>query len=94
MNTVYSSTSGGVALMSAEYSTAAGDSPLNSKSRGPTTTLHIASAKATITVQAALRRGLAATCTSPKPSMHSPSTGSTEGCTAIVVQQRNAKRPR
>src|SRR5215213_4701572 len=79
MKTVYSSTLGGVALMSAENSTAAGDLPVNSKSTGPRTTLHIPSARATIPVHADLRRGLAPTCATPKPSMHSPIAGSTEG---------------
>src|SRR5215207_10184551 len=94
MKTVYSSTLGGVELISAEYSTAAGDPPVNSNSTGPRTTLHIAIARATIRVQAALRCGLAATCATPKPSMHSPMDGSTEECTAIAAQQNNVKRPR
>src|SRR5918995_1051037 len=94
MKTVYSSTLGGVALMSAEYSTAAGDLPVNGNIAGPRTTLHIASASATIPVQASLRRGLAATCATPKPSMHNPMAGSTEGCTAIAAQQKNVKRPK
>src|SRR5215217_1829143 len=94
MNTVYSSTLGGVALISAEYSTAAGDLPVNSKSAGPRTTLHIPSARATIPVHADLRRRLAATCATPKPNMHSPMAGSTEGCTATAAQQKNVKRPR
>src|SRR5829696_5193410 len=70
MKTVYSSTLGGVALMSAENSTASGDLPVNSKITGPSTTLHIPSARATIAVHAALRRRLAATWATPKPSMH------------------------
>src|SRR5215208_109370 len=95
MKTVYSSTLGGVALMSAENSTASGDLPVNSKSTtGPRTTLHIPSARATIPVHADLRRGLTATCASPKPSMHSPMAGSTEGCTATAAQQKNVKKPR
>ncbi len=94
IKTVFSSTSGGAELMSAEYRTAAGESPENSRSTGPRATLHIASARAAIPVQAAFRRGLAATCTRPKPSMHSPMTGSTTGCTATTAQQKNAKKPR
>src|SRR5918995_6022505 len=95
MKTVYSSTLGGVALMSAENSTASGDLPLNSKSTsGPRTTLHIPSARATMPVHADLRRRLAATCVTPKPSMHSPMAGSTEGCTATAAQQKNVNRPR
>src|SRR5215216_1483296 len=95
MKTVYSSTLGGVALMSAEKSTASGDLPANSKTTtGPRTTLHIPSARTTIPVQAALRRKLTATCATPKPSMHSPMAGSTEGCTATAAQQKNVKRPR
>ena len=61
---------------------------------GPRTTLHIPSASATIPLHAALRRRLAATCATPKPSMHSPMAGSTEGCTATADQQKNVKRPR
>ena len=95
MKTVYSSTFGGVALMSAENSTASGELPANSKSTsGPRTTLHIPSARATIPVHAALRRRFTATCATPKPSMHSPMAGSTEGCTATAAQQKNVKRPR
>src|SRR5215208_4062585 len=71
-NTVYSSTFGGVALMSAEKSTSSGDLPANSKSKsGPRTTLHIPSASATIPVHADLRRMSVATCATPKPRMHS-----------------------
>src|SRR5215203_3840708 len=94
MKTVYSSTLGGVALMSAENRTAAGDLPVNSKSTGPRTTLHIPSARATILVHADLERRLAPTCATPKPSMHSPMAGSTEGCTATAAQQKNVKKPR
>src|SRR5215210_3230946 len=94
MKTVYSSTLGGDALMSAENSTAAGDLPVNSKSVGPRTTLHVPSARATVLVQAALRRKFAATCATPKPSIQSPMAGSTEGCTATAAQQKNVKRPR
>src|SRR5215213_5714866 len=93
MKTVYSSTLGGVALMSAENSTASGDLPVNNKSAGPRTTLHIPSARATIPVHVDLRRKFTATCATPKPSMHSPIAGSTEGCTATAAQQKNVKRP-
>src|SRR5215212_1223116 len=94
MKTVYSSTVGGVALISAENSTAAGDPPANISSTGPRTTLHIPSARATIPDHAFLERGFTATWAAPKPSMHSPMAGSTEGCTASAVQQKNVNRPR
>src|SRR5215212_1126258 len=92
--TVYSSTFGGVALISAENSMAAGDPPANMSSAGPRTTLHIPSARATIPVHASLRRRFTATCAAPKPSLHSPMAGSTEGCTATAVQQKNVKSTR
>ena len=94
MKTVYSSTFGGVALISAENNTAAGDPPVNSRSAGPRTTLHIPSARANIPVQAARRCRFTAKCAAPKPSMHSPMAGSTEGCTATAAQQKNVNRPR
>ena len=81
-------------MISAENNAAAGDPPANSKSTGPRTTLHIPSARATIPVQAARRRRFTATCATPKPSMHSPMAGSTEGCTVTAAQQENVKRPR
>src|ERR687898_619054 len=94
MKTVYSSTFGGVALISAENNTAAGDPPANTSTTGQRTTLHIPSASATIPVHALLERRFTATCAAPKPSMHSPMAGSTEGCTATALQQKNVNRPR
>src|SRR5215213_468527 len=88
MKTVYSSTLGGVALISAENSKADGDRPVTSKRMpGPRTTLHIPGARATIPVHADLRRRLVPTCANPKPSMHSPMAGSIEGCTATAAQR-------
>src|SRR5829696_7552646 len=94
MKTVYSSTFGGVALISAENSAAAGDPPANISNIGPRTTLHIPSARTTIPVHAFLRCQCTATCATPKPNMHSPMEGSTEGCTATAAQQKNVNRPR
>src|SRR3712207_4712207 len=94
MNTVYSSTLGGVALISAENNTAAGEPVANMSSVGPRATLHIPSARASTPVQAALERGFTATWVAPNPSMQSPMAGRTEGCTATAAQQKNVKRPR
>src|SRR5215213_11089436 len=89
MKTVYSSTFGGVALISAEKSMADGDPPANNRTTGPSMTLHIPSASATIPVHAGLERGFTATWAAPKPSMHRPTAGNTEGCTTTAVQQKN-----